>query len=162
LRVLFPKLQFVCTTHDPLCLRGLETGEVVVLQAKADGTEAVPMLRPIRHLRADQLLTSNLFGLMTTRDRSFERSSDRYQELVLKESRSASDEAELRALTDELREASLSGETEAERVREQARSQQITEAMRILNNLERPITRLRRRTRKNVIAALRDLKRTRR
>jgi predicted ATP-binding protein involved in virulence len=32
LRQTFPRMQFVATTHDPLCLRGLRDGEVVALR----------------------------------------------------------------------------------------------------------------------------------
>ena len=32
LRKVLPRVQFIVTTHDPLCLRGMDDGEVVVLQ----------------------------------------------------------------------------------------------------------------------------------
>src|SRR6185295_11698167 len=36
LRRAMPKVQFIVTTHDPLCLRGMYDGEVFVLQRGAD------------------------------------------------------------------------------------------------------------------------------
>ena len=67
----FPRLQFVVTTHDPLCLRGL-TGarDVVVLRRTDDGQvyslprEEIPS---VRGLRVDELLTSEVFGLRAIR-----------------------------------------------------------------------------------------------
>src|SRR5262249_12104479 len=40
LRQVFPKMMFIATTHDPLCLRGLWVGEIVVLQHGESGPTA--------------------------------------------------------------------------------------------------------------------------
>lgn len=68
LRKAFPKVQFIVTTHDPLCLRGMHDGEVFVLQrAGADSqVETVQDLPSINGMRAEQLLTSEFFGLGST------------------------------------------------------------------------------------------------
>lgn len=69
LRRALPSVQFIVTTHDPLCLRGMDDGEVVVLQRDASGRivmlEGLPS---IKGMRADQLLTSDYFGLSSTID----------------------------------------------------------------------------------------------
>ena len=69
LRKAFPRVQFIVSTHDPLCLRGLENGEVVVLRRTSRGRiYVVPDLPPVKGMRVDQLLTSEYFGLSSTMD----------------------------------------------------------------------------------------------
>ncbi len=69
LRQAMPSVQFIFTTHDPLCLRGLYNGEAHVLVRDATGDictlEGLPN---VRAMRAEQLLTSEYFGLSSTSD----------------------------------------------------------------------------------------------
>ncbi|QQN86671.1 AAA family ATPase [Bacillus toyonensis] len=68
LRIVFPNIQFIATTHDPLCLRGLEKDEIIVIK-KENGRRNVLTELPYQgDLRIDQLLTSDLFGLYSTLD----------------------------------------------------------------------------------------------
>jgi energy-coupling factor transporter ATP-binding protein EcfA2 len=69
----FPGIQFVVTTHAPLCVTGtsdLEDSEVNLVHLGWNGpsVEARGGLKPPRGQRADQILTSYLFGLTTTTD----------------------------------------------------------------------------------------------
>ncbi|MBP2310695.1 AAA family ATPase [Azospirillum melinis] len=77
LRRALPNMTIIATTHDPLCLRGMEDGEVVVLQrvaSEGSGAETnLPVfveqlvdLPNLAQLRIDQLLTSDLFQLHST------------------------------------------------------------------------------------------------
>ena len=102
LRRAFKRVQFIGSTHDPLCLRGLENGEAVVLRRTARGRVfPVPDLPPVKGLRVDQLLTSEFFGLDSTLDPSIEA---QYRELYrLLAIRTPSDSANERIA--ELREA---------------------------------------------------------
>ncbi|SPA21975.1 putative AAA ATPase [Cupriavidus taiwanensis] len=69
LRRALPGVQFIVTTHDPLCLRGMDDGEVVVLQRNETGRIVqLENLPSIKGMRADQLLTSDYFGLSSTVD----------------------------------------------------------------------------------------------
>jgi uncharacterized protein (TIGR02646 family) len=69
LREAMPHVQFIATTHDPLCLRGMRNGEVHVLYRDADGlVREVEDLPDISTLRAEQILTSDYFGLSSTAD----------------------------------------------------------------------------------------------
>ncbi len=69
LRQALPRVQFIVTTHDPLCLRGMDDGEVVVLQRDLEGRIVLlEDLPSIKGMRADQLLTSDYFGLSSTVD----------------------------------------------------------------------------------------------
>lgn len=75
LREALPMATFVLTTHDPLCLRGLGSGEVMVLRRvqRLDGAPGLPEyveqleeLPAIGTLTIEQLLTSDLFQLFST------------------------------------------------------------------------------------------------
>lgn len=68
LREAFPQIQFIITTHDPLCLRGMHDGEVFVLH-RDEGTDQVMQvadLPSLEGMRAEQILTSEFFGLGST------------------------------------------------------------------------------------------------
>lgn len=69
LRKTFPRVQFVVTTHDPLCVRGMDDGEVVVLARNEEGgITTLADLPRVSGMRAEQLLTSEYFGLSSTID----------------------------------------------------------------------------------------------
>ncbi|MDU8419687.1 AAA family ATPase [Pseudomonas syringae Cit 7] len=79
LREALPNVTFIATTHDPLCIRGMNDGEIVVLrrvqlrQGTTDAglqsqVEAQTDLPPLSELRIEQLLTSDLFQLHSTDD----------------------------------------------------------------------------------------------
>ncbi|MDJ1465963.1 AAA family ATPase [Nitratireductor sp. GZWM139] len=79
LRLALPGVQFIVTTHDPLCLRGMDDGEVVVLQRDEEGRIVqLDDLPSIKGMRADQLLTSDYFGLSSTVDPETELGVARY------------------------------------------------------------------------------------
>ncbi len=73
LRRSMPKVHFIATTHDPLCLRGLEEGEVHVFYRDSDERiQNLSDLPNVKRLRAEQLLTSEYFGLDSTSDPELE------------------------------------------------------------------------------------------
>ncbi|MBW8879884.1 MAG: AAA family ATPase [Asticcacaulis sp.] len=73
LRKALPQVQFLVTTHDPLCLRGMSNGEVkVMIRSCGDHIEQRGDLPDVRTLRAEQLLTSDYFGLVSTADPELE------------------------------------------------------------------------------------------
>ena len=75
-RRVFPRATIIATTHDPLCLRGMHDGEVVVLnRARRDEVDArqVPVvietlveLPNVENLTVEQLLTSDFFAMFST------------------------------------------------------------------------------------------------
>ena len=105
-RKAFPRLQFLATTHDPLCLRGLADDEVVVMRHDARGRAvAITDLPSVKGLRADQLLTSEFFGLSSTIDPAYEKLFSQYYELRRRGPQKKEDKArlgELRTLLDQL------------------------------------------------------------
>lgn len=69
LREAMPQVQFIATTHDPLCLRGMGPGEVAVMKRSSlQRFDLVTDLPDFRGLSAEQLLMSDYFGLSTTSD----------------------------------------------------------------------------------------------
>lgn len=83
LRAAFPRVQFVATTHSPLCLRGLRDGEVRVLRSTTSGVTWVDDDLPsVEGLNADQLLTSEHFGLYSTLDETMQKVYEEYYSLL--------------------------------------------------------------------------------
>jgi uncharacterized protein (TIGR02646 family) len=116
LRSAFPQVQFIYSTHDPLCLRGLAQGEVAVLQRTArQAVQALGDLPSIEGLRVDQLLTSEHFGLDSTLDPDTEAAMKRYRELLAVGRPDAAQATELRGLRARLDDARLLGRTWRER-----------------------------------------------
>lgn len=69
LRKVLPRVQFIVTTHDPLCLRGMDDGEVIVLQRDQQSQiRSLENLPRVSGMTAEQLLTSDYFGLASTTD----------------------------------------------------------------------------------------------
>jgi uncharacterized protein (TIGR02646 family) len=90
LRRAFPRLEFIVTTHEPLCLRGIHAGEIVVLRRNENHRiEMVKDLPSPADFRVDQLLTSEFFGLDSTTDPLVEAEFDEYYALLAMESRAS-------------------------------------------------------------------------
>jgi 5-methylcytosine-specific restriction endonuclease McrA len=103
MRRAFPRLQFLASTHDPLCLRGLTSGEVIVMRRDAaNRVEAITELPPIAGLRVDQLLTSEYFGLNSTIDPAVDTLFEEYYKLLALRQRDATQDARLKQLKADL------------------------------------------------------------
>jgi 5-methylcytosine-specific restriction endonuclease McrA len=123
LRRAFPQMQFIASTHEPLCLRGLGFGEVVLLTLQTDSATgatngdnapAGPTSVLLRDdlpspaiYRVDQLLTGDFFGLQTAYDPDEEAAFDAYHALLVRERELRGEDktlsAEHAALLDRLR-----------------------------------------------------------
>jgi uncharacterized protein (TIGR02646 family) len=95
LRQAMPQVQFIVTTHDPLCLRGFYDGEVKVMRRGPEGIESVQNLPSVQGLSVGQLLTSDYFGLASTEDPELETKLRRYVELASNPNRDPQEEEEL-------------------------------------------------------------------
>ena len=85
-REAFPRVQFICTTHEPLCLRGLSSTEVELIKKDSDAkVRIVTDLPPIEGMRIDQILLSEHFGLNSTLDPQLEEYHDEYYRLLKKQ-----------------------------------------------------------------------------
>jgi energy-coupling factor transporter ATP-binding protein EcfA2 len=132
LRKQFPKTQIIASTHTPLAASGMvDVDQSVLLKLEQRSGETHPAgnreidLRVIdKQLlagkRADQVLASEAFGLVTTRNLGSEDQIDRYTELLGKTTRSDQEEAELQELRSHVQNALQSGESEVEQMVERA------------------------------------------
>ncbi len=110
LKKCFPRIQFIVTTHDPLCLRGLSKGEVVVLKRDNENRVfSVTDLPDVRELQTDQLLTSDHFGLHTSADPDMEQKFSRYYDLLANPSRTRDEEMLLLQLKGQITKADYLG-----------------------------------------------------
>ncbi|MFC4072628.1 AAA family ATPase [Actinoplanes subglobosus] len=83
LREMLPGMQFIASTHEPLCLRGVKEHETVLMRRDAQGLAfATTDLPAPTDMRVDQLLTSRFFGLGSTLDPDLDAKFDEYYELL--------------------------------------------------------------------------------
>lgn len=83
LREAMPHVQYIATTHDPLCLRGMRNGEVQLMYRTADSEVALLTDLPnIELLRIEQILISDYFGLFSTAEPAQERMLNELSGLV--------------------------------------------------------------------------------
>ncbi len=92
LRSAFPRMQFLATTHEPLCLRGLKDNEILLLRKIEHKVRATPIIDSPDTLTTDQLLRSPLFGLLTTFDPDTDRDLEKYSNLLSKPEDTRSDD----------------------------------------------------------------------
>lgn len=152
LRRAFPQVQFIFSTHDPLCLRGLGRGEMAVLRrGRERNVYVVEDLPSIEGMRVDQLLTSEHFGLDTTLDPDAEQDLKRYRQLSVSRERSADEEAELELLVEKLSQARLVASTRRERLllelidrHEQEQALEVNQPVRAVETSADTLERLRR------------------
>lgn len=119
----FPALQVVATTHSPLVVAGMNAGEVKIVIRESEDPSTISILPPpveFSGMRADQILTSPLFGLLTTRSRGVRRDIDRYSVLLGNLSRTEAEEQEFQGLRAKLNPVLAVGETKLERRVEEA------------------------------------------
>ena len=102
----FPRVQFIATSHSPMCALGTTAlppalSKIVRLRQTDDHVEAVETAIP-KSQRADQVLTSPLFGLYSASGFDVAADIERYSQLKLNQARTARDEAELKELEERL------------------------------------------------------------
>jgi energy-coupling factor transporter ATP-binding protein EcfA2 len=90
LRRQFPYIQFIATTHTPMCAIGTtelddSECELIVLERHELEVRAVENFKPPRGQWADQVLTSRLFKLPTAGDEGLLEATSRYNQLMSKE-----------------------------------------------------------------------------
>lgn len=121
----FPNLQFIATTHSPLCAIGAanlpdDKCSLVLLKQEDDHVTGRDKLLPPHGLRADQVLTSYLFGLDTTRSGDIAQQIERYSKLLSKKNLTQKEQGELSGLRSKLNNVLGSAETNLQRMVEKA------------------------------------------
>ena len=104
LREVFPNINFIISTHHPLCLRGAEREEILLLRNIDNKVVTNTELPDPASLRVDQILASEFFGLNSLVDPEIEASFNRYYELLAKNDEvNPSERAEIDLLREFLR-----------------------------------------------------------
>ncbi|WP_413585633.1 AAA family ATPase [Bdellovibrio sp. HCB274] len=149
LREAFPRVQFVVTTHDPLCLRGIKNNEVEVIERREDGyVWRRPNLPDIESLRIDQILMSEHFGLSSTLEPTMEAAMKEYQLLMSKRTLSQDEQASLNQLREKINSASLFSRSRRERLAMQFIDEYL--AAESLNHKEQDLSNMREITKKKI------------
>lgn len=133
LRRALPNVTFIATTHDPLCLRGMDDGEVMVLQrvpsehAAASGklpvmVEKLTVLPNVKKLSIEQLLTSDFFQLYSTDAPMLDLNMAKVADLLSKDEHQLADDEShlLDAFRRDIAEALPIGSSEAHRLVQEA------------------------------------------
>ncbi|MBP7997818.1 MAG: AAA family ATPase [Chloroflexi bacterium] len=82
-RNLFPNLQFIVTSHSPFIAQDMtQNDKIIVLEKNAGKVTATQDSESVQGWRVDQILTSYLFDLETTRNMSITVAEDEYQNLL--------------------------------------------------------------------------------
>ena len=116
----FPNAQIIFSTHDPLCLRGLKSEQVHVLQRSKNGDLIHSKYEYSEAKSIDQLLTSSLFGLLSTHSEEWEQDYDEYVSLLLHRDRreiTKEDMQRLHTLQLQMKDSNLIGDTRREQLR---------------------------------------------
>lgn len=121
----FPGIQFITTTHSPLVAIGStalpdECCQLLLLQYGEDGVRVRFGLKPPRSQRADQVLTSYLFGLASTTSDDVIQAIERYSLLLKLDSPDDETQREIAKLRKYLSSTLGSAETELEQTVERA------------------------------------------
>ena len=124
----FPKVQFICSTHTPICVLGLSDLECESWLFKAayvngySEVERFDLQEDFKGYRADQILTSGIFDLTDTRSVSIEDKLKEYREIYLKEKskRTKKQERRLREIEEELKDLPMWDDEEEKRQRERS------------------------------------------
>jgi predicted ATP-binding protein involved in virulence/nucleoside phosphorylase len=103
LRQQFPKTQIIASTHTPLVAAGIaDVDQSMLLKLERNEENEISLKvidkEQVAGKRADQVLTSDAFGLYTTRNERSHDDVDRYSKLSGQKTRTESEEAELQKL----------------------------------------------------------------
>jgi hypothetical protein len=115
----FPNVQIVATTHSPLVVAGMKQAELrIASRDPAEPSRIDVVLCPIdpEGMRADQILTSPIFGLLSTRGPQTNDEMRRLSELALLKERNPDQEAKFQELRSKLAYVFRAGETRAARL----------------------------------------------
>jgi energy-coupling factor transporter ATP-binding protein EcfA2 len=121
LRQQFPKTQIIASTHTPLAASGIvdeEDSLLLKLEQQVNGSINLKVLDKelLAGKRADQVLTSEAFGLITTRNPGSEDEINRYTALLGKVERTEVEETELQELKPRVQNILRNGENAVERM----------------------------------------------
>ncbi len=80
-----PKLQFIFTTHSPIVAGSVSRQNLWIVKTAEDGSSVLERpSREIYGLNADQILTSDIFGLQSTRAEGFLKELDKLEQKAIR------------------------------------------------------------------------------
>jgi len=121
LHEIFPNTQIIASTHTPLAASGvadIDSGVLIKLDRSPENGVQAKLIdkKELYGKRADQVLTSEAFGLFTSRNEGSLTDIDRYSELLGLSERTEDEENELQELRGIVRESLQDGENPTERL----------------------------------------------
>jgi energy-coupling factor transporter ATP-binding protein EcfA2 len=121
LHEMFPNTQIIASTHTPLAASGvadIDTGLLVKLDRSPENGVQAKLIdkEELYGKRADQVLTSEAFGLFTSRNQGSLTDIDRYSELLGHTDLTEKEDDELQELREKLQESLQDGENATERL----------------------------------------------
>lgn len=162
LRKALPGVTFIATSHDPLCLRGMKKGEVMVLE-RISGDQASTNLPVFTHSLVDlpdnenwtveQLLTADFFQMRSTESLEAERRAARMEDRLARGANPEED-PELQAYLAEFSTDLPIGHTEAHRIVQRAIADFLRERRKVRDAKLRG---LKEQTRQSILDALRSI-----
>jgi hypothetical protein len=162
LRRALPGVTFIATSHDPLCLRGMKKGEVIVLE-RISGDQTQSELPVFTHSIVDlpdnenwtveQLLTADFFQMRTTESLAAERRAAKMEDRLARGTKPL-DDPELAAYLAELSAELPIGHTEVHRLVQEAIATFLRERRKVSDEKLRA---LRENTRQSILEALRSV-----
>lgn len=134
LRKALPKVTFIASSHDPLCLRGMQSGEVVVVQRRSRSAgadtqyaacvELLVNLPNCAQLTIEQLLTSDFFNLISTdqpeKEMQLANVADLLSKLKKNETLSSQEQQVMKHFENEINTVLPIGSSEAQRLVQEA------------------------------------------
>jgi len=157
LRKVFPRVQFIVATHDPLCLLGTLPGEVNILRRNLETKKVEVVQHDVPPgTTAEQVLTGFWFGLRSTLDDDTLRMLNRHRELLRKEASEAAPRDEERKERNELEDTLRSrlgtfNDTSVDRMAQSVAAEVISEDLSKISYDDRVVMR------KNIKSKLRQL-----
>ena len=118
LSAVFLRTQFIATSHSPLMVQVAEKANVALLRRKDTYVEIYNDPRRVKSWRVDQILTSDLFGVPSTRNEQTESLFSRRDQLVTKSPRTPEEDAELEGLYVEISKIPSAGDPQDQRAME--------------------------------------------
>lgn len=100
----FPNVQFIVTSHSPLMVQSDSQANFAVLQFNTDSESVEVINEPIEvnGWRVDQILTSEFFGLKSSRGSEYKNLLSRRSLLIAKKSLTQKETKELKSITEKL------------------------------------------------------------
>lgn len=163
LRQALPNVTFIVTTHDPLCLRGMDDNEVIVLRRarlKSGRTargmrsrvEILKDVPAVSCFRIEQLLTSDLFQLNSTDDPAVEARMSEISSLLASTDVTDAQQQTIDAFKNDVSAAMPVGTSEAQRIVQEAVAEYLQQRTQEQAN---QMSQLRESVKKRIIDALR-------